>query len=315
MINIYKKIVPQPIRFFIRSVFCIIRFFPQHVFSVINIIFTRKNIFEHNLAIMAIIKNEAPYLKEWIEYHRIVGIEKFILYDNESNDNTKEILEPYIDTGIVDYTYYPGYKMQILANNDAINKWKKRIKFIAMIDADEFIVPVQNDTIIQVLNDVEEKMKARKKLFVGLVIKWVNYGFNGHYSKPDGLVTENYKKSDGISLCHKTIINPRMVIRYQVHDGIYLLSYFGVDENEKKITGFIEPTMATVNKIRINHYFTKSYEEFKIKHSKGDAVYGKRDWNVSEYDPNYLSHNEDSIMNRFIPLLKQKLSAGRINEN
>ena len=253
---------------------------------------------------MAIIKNEGPYLKEWIEYHCIVGVEKFIIYDNESNDNTMEILQPYIDNNIVHYTWFPGYKMQYKATNHAIKKWRNRIKYIAMIDADEFIVPVQNDTIMDVINDAESTAKLNKKRFIGLVIKWVNYGFCGHYSKPAGLITENYKKSDGISKCHKTIINPQMVMHYQVHDGTYLLNDFGIDENGEEVTGFVEPSKATVNKIRINHYWTKSYEEFKIKHSRGDAIYGKSNYNVPDYDPEYLSHNEDYIMIKYIDRLK-----------
>ena len=49
------------------------------------------------LSITAVLQNEAPYIKEWIEYHRLVGVERFYIYDNESTDNVKEILKPYID--------------------------------------------------------------------------------------------------------------------------------------------------------------------------------------------------------------------------
>ncbi|MDR0485482.1 MAG: glycosyltransferase family 2 protein, partial [Elusimicrobiota bacterium] len=52
--------------------------------------------FPQYLSVLAIAKNEAPYLKEWIEYHRALGVEKFYIYDNNSSDNTFEILKPYI---------------------------------------------------------------------------------------------------------------------------------------------------------------------------------------------------------------------------
>lgn len=45
------------------------------------------------LSICAVIKNEGPYLEEWIEFHRIQGVEHFYLYDNGSADQTKDILE------------------------------------------------------------------------------------------------------------------------------------------------------------------------------------------------------------------------------
>ncbi len=50
--------------------------------------------------------------------------EKFYIYDNESDDNLKEVLMPYIEDGLVDYTYLPGEKMQVVAYQDAVDKHK-----------------------------------------------------------------------------------------------------------------------------------------------------------------------------------------------
>ena len=61
------------------------------------------NLFLYDLAIFAVMKNEAPYVKEWLDYHLAAGVEHFYIFDNESSDNLKEILQPYIDAGIVTY--------------------------------------------------------------------------------------------------------------------------------------------------------------------------------------------------------------------
>lgn len=61
-----------------------------------------------NLSFVAIIKNEAHYIKEWIEFHKLVGVDRFYIYDNESTDNVKDVLKEYIDKGEVVYTYFPG---------------------------------------------------------------------------------------------------------------------------------------------------------------------------------------------------------------
>ena len=53
--------------------------------------------FPQYLSLCAIVKNEAPYLPEWIEFYKLVGVEKFYIYDNDSTDNTKEVLKPYIE--------------------------------------------------------------------------------------------------------------------------------------------------------------------------------------------------------------------------
>ena len=76
------------------------------------------SLFKYELAIVAILKNEAPYIKEWIDYHLLAGVDHFYLYDNESEDNLKEILQPYIDINIVDYEFFPGKCAQMLVYNE-----------------------------------------------------------------------------------------------------------------------------------------------------------------------------------------------------
>ena len=51
------------------------------------------------LGVCAIYRDEGPYLREWIELHRLVGVERFFLYDNGSSDDHLEILAPYRKTG------------------------------------------------------------------------------------------------------------------------------------------------------------------------------------------------------------------------
>ncbi len=56
----------------------------------------------YELGIASQFRDEAPYLKEWVEYHRMVGVDHFWLYNNSSIDNWEEVLQPYIDEGLVE---------------------------------------------------------------------------------------------------------------------------------------------------------------------------------------------------------------------
>src|SRR6266403_965780 len=51
----------------------------------------RENIYRHNapheLAVCAIFKDEAGFLREWIRFHQAVGVTQFYLYDNNSADH------------------------------------------------------------------------------------------------------------------------------------------------------------------------------------------------------------------------------------
>ena len=258
-----------------------------------------------DLAIVAIMKNEAPYVKEWIEYHKLVGVQKFYIYDNESEDNLKDVLAQYIEQGLVEYTFFPGIKQQYPAYNDCIDKHKEDIKWLAIIDADEFIVPVKTKTILETLKDFEQHP--------GVGINWVVYDCNGHLKKPQGGVMENYIR------CHrnyrsephshiKSIVRVSKVANIpNSHYAIYKDDEKAVDENFNHIQGPITSN-ASVKKLRINHYWSKSYEEALAKINKGRVSTGtKRDFAQCKSSINFRNYTYDYIMYRYVIKLHKDL--------
>lgn len=226
-----------------------------------------------DLAIVAIMKNEAPYVKEWIDYHILVGVKKFYIYDNESEDNLKEVLQSYIDNGIVEYTFFPGKERQMPAYNDCLQKHREDIEWLAVIDADEFIVPVQTDTLQQTLKDYKD--------YAGIGVNWVLYDCNGHIKRPRGGVLENYVRCRRNFRTQehthiKSIVQPSKVVEFtNPHYAIYVDNACAVDENKNFIIGTGDgrafTNRASVQKIRINHYWSKSYEETVAKIERGNA--------------------------------------------
>ena len=139
--------------------------------------------FKYDIAIATIMKNEGAYLEEWIKYHLLVGIKKFYLYDNESTDNTKEVLKPYIERGIVDLIYFPGKGQQIPVYRDAVKRYKYDCRYIAFIDVDEFIRPMdQNKSVVDVVNEIFSL--ANRKRAAGLVIPRKTFGNSGYVKPP-----------------------------------------------------------------------------------------------------------------------------------
>lgn len=217
------------------------------------------------LSAVAIVKNEGPYIKEWIEYHKLVGVKRFIIYDNESTDNTKEILKPYIKDRTVVYKYTEGTEKQIPVYKEAIKFYRNTTKWLAIIDLDEFIVPVEKETINEVLKDFEG--------YPGLGVNWIFFDCNGHTNKPEGLVIENYTNSSKLAPFHiKSIVNPRMIKSItNPHFAIYKKKGgTAVNENFMPIEGAIIEYDST-DKIRINHYYSKSKEEYLAKIQRGNA--------------------------------------------
>jgi hypothetical protein len=306
--RIYRNILPLSIRRFIGRVLSI----PKYMSVLINYLLNNKKEFQYELSIAAIAKSEAFYIREWIEYHIIVGVEHFYIYDNESPDNLKTVLQPLIDKGIVTYTFSPGKLKQQPAYNDAIKRFRNKSKWMAFIDIDEFIVPLKRDKITDVINDINSLFK--KRLFICLKIHWVLYGYSGHKTMPlwgGGGVLENYTRHNGVDKQIKSIVNPRTVVKYHIHHGDHLFGLKGINENGVEIEGYFIDDIknAGVEHIRINHYFTKSYEEFIRKIERGFADKEGR-YNLPIFDPGYLSDNEDKIMEKYVSLIKPKLEEG-----
>ena len=229
--------------------------------------------FDDYLSIVCIAKYEADYVKEWIDYHFLIGIDRIYFYDNESPDHTMEILEPYIESGRLVYTLIKGRARQLDAYNDAIRKYAERTKYMAFIDLDEFLV-LEDET--STLKETIDSIMSKDRRAGGIAVNWCMYGSSGHQTKPNGLVIENFlyrgtpdrRGND----CIKTIANPRIVEKYQhVHYPTYKAGFYNIDELGKRVDGWSNPRSGNTKRIRINHYFTKSKEEWIERRSHGKA--------------------------------------------
>lgn len=279
----------------------------------INIIIDRvKKKYPCKLAIVAIVKNEAPYILEWLEYHKLVGVNKFYIYDNESTDNIKELLEPYIKSKELVYKYIPGSCQQIKAYSDAIDRYRFDTKYMAFIDVDEFILPVNME---ESLIDILDNIFAKDAHTGGVSIQWCVYGSSGYKVKPEGLVIENYLfhagkealKKNNINSHVKTIANPRLIKKADCHKPLFWQGYYSVNTDGDIVNSFCMDGCHW-DKLRINHYFSKSYEEFIKKCERGRATQPlsiKRSY--SEFYAHDFNDVKDTTILRYLPVLKEKL--------
>ncbi len=62
------------------------------------------------LSICVIVKDEGRYLPEWILYHLLVGVQHIFIYDNDSNEDLRDILRPFVERGLLTVIDWPGPK-------------------------------------------------------------------------------------------------------------------------------------------------------------------------------------------------------------
>ena len=235
------------------------------------------SLFKYELAIVAILKNEAPYIKEWIDYHLLAGVEHFYLYDNDSEDNLREVLQPYIKADVVDCESVEGKNAQMFVYNAAVDKLKFECRYLAFIDADEFLLPRGSKSVKDVLHEVLDADPDA----VALTVNWHVFG-SGKQEKADfsrGVIErflyrtpDDFEVDKQLGNSHiKTIANPRGIELMLIpHFAKYFNGLKAVDENGNVISSYFN-TSVPDEKIIINHYYIKSKEEFIQKVSRGRA--------------------------------------------
>lgn len=257
-----------------------------------------KNLFLYDLAVVAIMKNEGPYVKEWLDYHILAGVDHFFIYDHESDDNSKEILQPYIERGIVTYLFCPDEKKQVNVYNEALQNYKFFCRYITFIDGDEFILPKSKPTIFEVADEI----LADKPNIGGIEIKWDMYGSNNlekaDYSK--GVLERFPLRAAEPAISVKSVVNPRTVD--YMHTPHFMHYFFPVERlNSETLKNFFPNDDYDIqDKITINHYHLKSFEEYKNKMARNSAAYGKNPSGRSIKNFSHDKYNDvfdDGILN------------------
>lgn len=230
---------------------------------------------EGSIAIVAIYRNEAHYIEEWIAYHRLIGVEKFFLYDNDTTDDTNARLRPHVESGLVEIMPWPHFlshtNTQAAAYAHAISRLAGRYDWLSMIDIDEFLVPVRGERLPEILKDYAA--------FPSVLLHWYMFGPSGHRTRPEAGVIASYtrrqktpqegSRADAAAAKRtfktKYLVQPQLARQFVgTHIvGTTALPLTGHDDLGKPLhekDGAVGGT-----RLRINHYFTRSLAELEAK--------------------------------------------------
>lgn len=221
------------------------------------------------LSAVAIFRNGARLLPCWIEYHHMMGVEHFYLFNNLSTDNYKEAIQPYIDRGVVELIEWPNesasapelWGIMNQAYNHILPRARAETKWLAVIDIDEYIFPVEETNLKDSLKEYEP--------FGGLCLHWRVFGTSNYRLEEGELLVEHllFRASDTYRLnyAYKSIVQPKRTESISVHSSIYKRGYFAVNEEKIRISGLNqqkfpswslgwENPLGTMKRIYIKHY-------------------------------------------------------------
>lgn len=229
-------------------------------------------------SICLLAKNENDYINEWLEWHlNKLKFDHVYIYDNESSIPIEMSIDDKYKNKITFLTWdRRDYKfiMQNECYKHFLNNFSTENTWTAFIDADEFIrlVDCDEDNINDFLLNYEDAN--------ALYIEWTMYNANGQYMKTEGLVRDRFKNTiyyphDAYS--GKCIIKPSEYNYMGPHYPFKCKTISKMVDSNKKLMKITNNNInVPKDKIVVDHYFTKSYEEWCEKLGRGSCNTLKR---------------------------------------
>eukprot|EP01023_Acetabularia_acetabulum_P043487 TRINITY_DN4344_c0_g1_i5.p2 TRINITY_DN4344_c0_g1~~TRINITY_DN4344_c0_g1_i5.p2 ORF type:complete len:396 (-),score=52.69 TRINITY_DN4344_c0_g1_i5:2446-3633(-) len=250
------------------------------------------------VGLCVMVRDEHPFIREWITYHNYIGVDKFYVYDHLSLPPVAPLIQDFIMTGLVDYQYVNmqwlkddynldarpfNYNGSIHVNSpqrwvhlDCFLKHQKNHQFMAMMDVDEFIVlnqGMKNDYMPVEQPDLPGYLQSFEHTG-GIFMQWRHFGSSGHVTRPQGLVLESYTQCEAE---HNSITKHLKTIKHMVNMNFLIdmcIIHTCLTTVPSVNTEFIPaPADGHVPEswegLVLNHYIYKSQEDFKAKQLRG----------------------------------------------
>lgn len=205
------------------------------------------------VALVCIAKNEDHYIKEWVDYNFKLGFDHIFIYENDWRCS--------LDNPNVSKIPFDGRSKQIEAYNNFLRHSSSEYQWVAFFDVDEFLVLKKHENVKKFLKEYTN--------FNGVGINWCLFGSNGHkkFDKQSGVLERFTKRKITFDQHVKTILKIGKDVKMGVHNPNIDL----VGTNKVPFSGPFHVN-GNIEIAQLNHYFTKSEEEFteKIKKSRAD---------------------------------------------
>lgn len=227
------------------------------------------------IAVASMQRNESKYILEWFAYYLTQGVNKFIIYNHMSTDDTQSIYENLRRVGYdIDIHYRDGYNVHYPMLQHALG-YLPTVDWLIFADMDEFYFSDTGSTIAEILNANEG--------FEGSAfgINWCAFGSSGHNADPELVLRDyNHRGHADISTNHhyKSIVRGRGAAGTVHGTNPHI---FTTDHGTFNLAGKPIPSWAGHNPaepvvhspLRINHYQCKSWEYFKtVKQARGSTA-------------------------------------------
>ena len=277
---------------------------------------------KYRISVCGIFKDEGPFLKEWIEFNKMVGVEHFYLYNNNSSDNFLDVLAPYVESGLVTYIDFPYDQAQIKAYKHFYENYKNETQWVSFLDIDEFFVPLSHNNLNEWIKEYEN--------FPVIQIYWKMFGTSGLMNHDrDKLVIEQYHTCwNSLYDCGKCLINTDYeFVRYDAsmhHGPTMYYPFMGINLKVKPVNIFKRSALGEGTylklwnnrnnpSIQINHYWSKAWDVYDAKRKRTDVFFKDNPKTKLDYFLFHENQNCNQDYNIYKYLMQFKLRLNNID--
>ena len=273
--------------------------------------------------IVGCMKNEAPYIVEWVAYHRAIGIDNFLIYTNDCTDGTDEILRRLQKMGVVEHRNnndWRGQSPQQHALNMSLKEPVVRnAEWLLHIDVDEFVnVRCGNGTLQDFFDRVPQA--------TNVAMTWRLFGHSGVRRIEDDFVIGQFDRC-APAYCPKphTVWGFKTMFRnigaYQKmschrpnklledqRDKVLWVNGSGQDMTKEAIDNGWRSSKGSVgyDLLQLNHYALRSADSFLIKRQRGRALHVDRSIGLNYWIRMDWDDARDVTIQRNLPRLRQE---------
>ncbi|MFW8637227.1 glycosyltransferase family 2 protein [Cribrihabitans pelagius] len=271
--------------------------------------------------IVGCMKNEAPYIAEWVAYHRAIGIDNFLIYTNGCEDGTAEILGRLQTMGVIEHRNNDGWKgnspQQHALNSSLKEPLLQNADWIIHIDVDEFInVRCGNGTLQDFFGRVPEA--------TNVAMTWRLFGHNGVTRLADDFVIRQFDVcapaycpkphtawgfktmvknigAYGKLSCHR----PNKLDEARKGD-VRWVNGAGRDMTAEAAERGWRNSRASVgyDLLQLNHYALRSAESFLVKRQRGRALHVDRSIGLNYWIRMDWCDHKDRTIQRNLPRMQ-----------
>jgi hypothetical protein len=267
---------------------------------------------QQTLSICSLFRNQSSQLKEWIEYHLIVGVDHFYLYNLGSTDEFMNVLTPYISKGIVTLVNWPDSNPKIEENS--VFQWSlgvqipayenairflalHKTKWLALVDIHEFLVSPSADKIPDILKKYDD--------FSGVVVSCDFFDASRSRTQLPRrkLLIQTLEMTKPL-LTHPHKAVEKMIFKPDHCKGFQWPPYQCIFKNLQV------PKVVRKSELRINNYIHRE-EDFSIRRINRKMEIDNRHLSDDEMSSilslDYEIEDHDRVIFRFIPELAKKM--------